>query len=139
MTENKNCDICPKLKDYATANKLLLKQRDELESEVDGLHTQIETLHNQIAVLQQQIPKPKPNLLGAGRKPKVTPKIIECALKLRKDGLSFGDIAIAINEVSDIKISRSTAYEIYDKYGRAQSSFLSDKLLPEAVKTSVTE
>ena len=96
-------------------------------------------MEDELERLQQQIPKPKSNLLGAGRKPKVTPQIIKAVLKLRTDKLSFGDIANAINEVSDIKISRSTAYEIYDKYGRAQSSFSSDKLLPEAVKTSVTE
>lgn len=131
MTENENCGICPKLKDYAIANKHLTEQRDELENEVGSLQSQIETLYSQITVLQKQIPKPKPNHLGAGRKPKVTPQIIKTVLKLREDKLSFGDIAIAINEMSDVKISRSTAYEIYDKHGRAQSSFSSDNSPPE--------
>jgi RIO-like serine/threonine protein kinase len=60
--------------------------------------------------------KPKPNLLGAGRKPKVTPQIVKCVMQLRSDGMSFGDIANTINEASEIKISKSTAYEIYEKH-----------------------
>lgn len=93
-------------------------------------------MEDELERLKQQLPKPKPNLLGAGRKPKVTPQIIKAVLKLREDKLSFGEIANAINEVSDIKISRSTAYEIYDKYGREQSSFSSDNPPPEAVKAT---
>ena len=115
MEENENCRTCSQLK---TANKFLMEHRDELAVEVDSMQAQIEALNQQIADLQKQIPKPKPNLLGAGRKPKVTDKIIKWVLALRAEGLSFAEIASAVNEVSDIKISRSTAYEIYDKYGR---------------------
>lgn len=79
-------------------------------------------IQDELESLRKKIPKPKPNLLGAGRKPKITPGIIKCVLKLREDGLSFGDIAEAINGVSPVKISRSTAYEIYDKYGKIQKS-----------------
>jgi len=115
MEENGNCRNCSKLKE---ANKFLMEHRDELAIEVDNLQAENEALRQQIADMQNQIPKPKPNVLGAGRKPKVTDKIIKCVLMLRADGLSFAEIANAINEVSDIKISRSTAYEIYDKHGR---------------------
>ena len=79
-------------------------------------------IQDELESLQKKIPKPKPNLLGAGRKPKITPGIIKCVLKLREDGFSFGEIAEAINGVSPVKISRSSAYEIYDKYGRIQKS-----------------
>ncbi len=79
-------------------------------------------IQDELEALREKIPKPKPNLLGAGRKPKITPGIIKCVLKLREDGLSFGDIAEAINGVSSVKISRSSAYEIYGKYGKNKKS-----------------
>jgi hypothetical protein len=77
-------------------------------------------VQDELEALRKRIPKPKLNLLGAGRKPKITPRIIKCVLKLREDGLSFGEIAEAINGVSPVKISRSSAYEIYEKYGKSK-------------------
>ena len=115
MEGNGSCRICAKLE---KANKFLKEHRDELSSEVGRLQAENEALNQQISDLRKQLPKPKPNILGAGRKPKVTDKIIKCVLMLRAEGLSFAEIANAVNEVSDTKISRSTAYEIYDKHGR---------------------
>jgi hypothetical protein len=74
------------------------------------------SMQNELEALRKQIPKRKQNLLGAGRKPKVTPKIIEAVLLLRSENMSFGDISNTINGLSDIKISKSTAYEIYEKH-----------------------
>jgi hypothetical protein len=121
---DKNISLAEKLREAAEQAKIsqasLCAKCEKTCPKVSAVITKYAEEFNlmqiELETLRKQIPKRKQNLLGAGRKPKVTPKIIEAVLLLRSENMSFGDIANTINGLSDIKISKSTAYEIYERH-----------------------